>query len=331
MEMLDLTFSALVVHRAIYAAAELKIPDLLADHSRSSDEIAEATGCDADATYRLMRALASAGVLAESVGRMFELTELARTLVSDAHGSMRDWVLFSGSSNYVEAWQDILDTVRTGEPAWDRVRGVPFFDYLKEHPEDAALFDRAMTSLSSWEVEAVLETMDFSAFPMIVDIGGGEGRFLASILKTTPRSRGVIFDQPATLGAAQSFLARAGLAGRCDAVAGDFFASVPAGGDAYLLKYIVHDWDDEAAINILRNCRTAMTADASIFLFETVIPGPEESHLAKLQDLEMLLLLGSRERTVDDYRSLLARADLVLTRVMPTRGYLTIIEAQPRS
>lgn len=328
-QILDLTFAALVIHRAIYTAAQLKIPDLLATGARSSDEVARETGSDANATYRLMRSLASAGVLAETAERRFELTELGETLVSDAPGSMRDWVLFSGSSNYVDAWQDLLATVRTGEPAWDRARGIPFFDYLGEHPDEAAVFNRAMTSLSSWEVEAVLEDFDFGEFEVLVDIGGGEGSFLASILKTTPESRGVIFDQPGTIVGTPSFLAQECLSARCEVVAGDFFESVPAGGDAYLLKYIVHDWDDEAAIKILTNCRRAMTADARILLFETVIPGPDEPHYAKLQDLEMLVLLGSRERTVDDYRSLLERAGLVLTKVIPTSGYLSIVEARP--
>ena len=181
-QILDLTFAALVIHRAIYTAAQLKIPDLLATGARSSDEVARETGSDANATYRLMRSLASAGVLAETAERRFELTELGETLVSDAPGSMRDWVLFSGSSNYVDAWQDLLATVRTGEPGWDRARGIPFFDYLGEHPDEAAVFNRAMTSLSSWEVEAVLEDFDFGEFEVLVDIGGGEGSFLASIL-----------------------------------------------------------------------------------------------------------------------------------------------------
>ncbi len=326
--MLDLTFTALVVHRAIYAAAELKIPDLLANGPRFSDEVAQDTGCDADATYRLMRTLASSGVLTESAGRKFALTDLGATLRTDAHGSRRDWVLFSGSTTYIEAWQDIVATVRTGEPAWNRVHGAPFFDYLGEHPEDAKIFDRAMTSLSSWEVEAVLEAFDFGGIGTLVDIGGGEGRFLASILTATPVSRGVVFDQPDTIAAAESFLAREGLSARCEAVAGDFFESVPAGGDAYLLKYIVHDWDDEAAVKILANCRRAMTADARILLVETVVPGPEQPHYAKLQDLEMLVLLGSRERTVDDYQALFERAGLALTRVIPTTGYLSIVEAR---
>jgi hypothetical protein len=329
--MLDLTFGALVVHRAIYAAADLQIADFLASGARSSDEIAEQTGCDADATYRLMRTLSSAGVLAETVGRTFSLTELGETLKSDTHGSMRDWVLFSGSSTYVEAWQDIVRTIRSGEPAWDRVRGVPFFDYLGADPEEAAVFDRAMTSLSSWEVEAVLEKFDFAGFKLLVDIGGGEGSFLASILKATPGSRGIIFDQAEPIAAAQRLVAQEGLAERCEAVAGDFFASVPAGGDAYLLKYVIHDWDDEAAIRILKNCRRAMAADTKILLFETVVPGPQEPHYAKLQDLEMLVLLGSRERTTDDYRSLLERAGLALTRVISTSGYLSVVEASLRS
>ena len=326
LRMLDLTFVALVIHRAVYAATVLGIPDILGEHKKGSDAVAEAANADSDATYRLMRALSSAGVLTESEGKEFSLTELGSTLRSDIPGSMRGWVLFAGSPFYAGAWQEVVSSIQTGKPGWVKVHGTPFFDYLGDHPDAAATFDAAMTSLSSWEAKAVVEAYDFSSIGTLVDVGGGQGGLLAAVLKANPELRGVVFDQLETVSGAHEHLAREGLAERCEVVGGDFFDFVPP-GDAYLLKYIVHDWDDEQAIRILANCRKSLAKGGKVLLVETVVPGPNEPDGAKIADLEMLVLLGSRERTEQEFGALLDRADLTLNRIVPTREYLKIVEA----
>jgi hypothetical protein len=325
--MLELTFVAFVVQRAIYAAARLGIADLLADGSRASDEIAHAANADADAMYRLLRALASVDVLTESEGRTFGLTELGETLRSDGEGSMRGWVLFSGAGFYLSAWQEIVSSIETGTPAFPRAHGASFFDYLAADADAQSIFDGAMTSLSGFEARAVCDAYDFSATRTLVDIAGGQGTLLASVLEANPHCRGVLFDQPQTVASARSYLAARGLADRSEVVEGDFFASVPAGADTYLLKYIVHDWDDESAIRILTNCREAMAPAGKVLLAEIVMQGRGRLGYPELSDLEMLVLLGSRERTVEEYETLLGRAGLSVKSIVPTLEHLVIIEA----
>jgi O-methyltransferase domain len=326
--MLALTYSGLVLHFALYAAARLGVADAIADGTGEVDEIARRVGGSPDATYRFLRLLASEGVLREREDRTFELTELGSTLRSDAEDSMRGWVLFSGSPHYLAAWQEIVSSIQTGDPAWEKVHGAPFFDYLAAHADLAAGFDAAMTSLSSWEAGAVIDSFDFSSAQTIVDVGGGEGLLLARILLANPRLQGVLFDKPETVAKIDGKFGDPALAGRVTTVGGDFFASVPPGADLYILKYVIHDWDDDRAVRILTSCREAMAPGGRVLLVETVIPGSGESHYAKQQDLEMLVLLGSRERTDAEYEQLLARAGLRLDRLTATGGHLSIVEAR---
>lgn len=325
--LLDTSFTALVLNRALYAAAKLGIADFLRDGPKSSDDLAKATNAHPGALYRLLRALASGGVLSESKDRRFALTRIGSLLRSDAQGSMRGWVTFSGEPFYLQAWQEILYTIRTGKPAWEKVHGMPVFDYFARHPDVAAIFDAAMTSLSGWEAPAIVEAYDFSRFHTLVDVGGGHGRLLLTILKANPKLRGILYDQPHVVEGAHETIGAEGLTRRCEVVEGSFFESVPAGSDGYILKYIIHDWDDEHSIKILRNCRRAMNLGAKLLLVETIIPGPEKPDIAKIADLEMLVLLGSRERTKEEYGTLLREAGLRLTRIVPTREALGIIEA----
>ena len=326
-QMMELTYTALVNARAIYAAAQLGVPDLLQDATGASDELARATGTDPEALYRLLRTLANAGILTESEDHRFALTPLGATLRSDAPGSMRAWVLFSGASFYLQVWQAILYSIHTGRPAWSQVHGAPLFDWLAQHPDAAAIFDQAMTSLSGGEAPAVVSAYDFSAFQTLVDVGGGQGTLLMTILEAHPALRGVLYDQPQVVAGARQPLAAQGLAERCAIVAGDFFESVPPGADAYLLKYILHDWDDEQCLLILRNCRRAMSPDGKLLIVEIIVPPPGEPHLAKVSDLEMLIVLGSRERTREQYESLLGRAGFRVVRIVPTSEPLSLIEA----
>jgi hypothetical protein len=326
---LHLSFTALVIARAVYVAAKLGIPDLLQDQQLRSEELAQATGMQPGALYRLLRALSSAGIVSEFPERRFALTPVGRVLRSDVPGSMRALVLFCGEPFYLQAWQEILYSIQTGKPAWDKVHGMAVFDYYRQHPEDARIFDEAMTSLSWAEAHAVVNAFDFSGFRTLVDVGGGHGTLLTTILHAHPQLHGIVFDQPHVVAGARSRIAREALTPRCDVVAGDFFQAVPHGGDAYILKSIIHDWDDEQSVAILTNCRQAMTAEARLLVVETVVPPPGEAHYAKYQDLEMLVMLGSQERTVEEYTALLRQAQFELVRVVPTQEPLSIIEAVP--
>jgi len=325
--MLDMTYTALVNARAIFAAAKLGIPDRLQDAPCASDDIARATGTDPDALYRLLRALANAGILTESEDHRFALTLLGATLRSDAPGSLRAWVLFSGESFYLQAWQEILYSICTGTPAWNKAHGTSFFEFLRQHPEEAAIFDQAMTSISGGEAPAIVAAYDFSAFQKLVDVGGGRGTLLMTILEANPKLRGILYDQYQVAAGARQQIEAKGFAERCEIVDGDFFESVPSGADAYILKYIIHDWDDDKSLVILRNCHRAMAKEGKLLIVETIIPPPGELHLAKVQDLEMLILLGSRERTREQYEALLRQAGFKLVRIVPTREPLSIIEA----
>jgi hypothetical protein len=328
-QILDMTYTTLVIQRAVYAAVKLDIPDQLADRTLSSSELAEHAGANPDALYRLLRALATAGIVTELPERHFRLTPLGAVLRSDDPGSMRPWVLFGQAPFYLQAWEEIVSSIESGQPAWERIYGAPFFEYLSEYPDAASVFDAAMTSLSAGEVPAVIDAYDFSSFRTIVDVGGGQGTLLAAILKAHPSLQGILYDQPQVIEGAREHLGRAGVLERCELRGGDIFASIPAGADAYLLKYIIHDWDDDAALRILQQCRKAMPDHGALLLIETVIPSADQPHFAKISDLEMLVLLGSRERTEDEYRALLHGAGLTLTRVIPTREYLSIVEARP--
>ena len=328
-QILHMSFTALVIARAVYVAAKLGIPDLLQDQQRSSEELAQATGMHPGVLYRLLRALSSAGVMSEFPDRCFALTPVGHVLRSDVPGSMRALVVFCGEPFYLQAWQEILYSIQTGKPAWDNVHGMAVFDYYRQHPEDARIFDEAMTSLSWAEAHAVVRAYDFSRFRTLVDVGGGHGTLLTMILNANLQLHGIVFDQPQVVEGARSQIAREGLTSRCDVVAGDFFQAVPRGGDAYLLKSVIHDWDDEQSVALLTNCRQAMTAEARLLVIETVVPPPGEAHYAKYQDLEMLVMLGSQERTVEEYTALLRRAQFELVRVVPTQEPLSIVEAVP--
>jgi O-methyltransferase domain len=328
-QILHMSFTALVIARAVYVAAKLGIPDLLQDQQLQSEELAQATGMQPGALYRLLRALSSAGIVSEFPEHRFALTPVGRVLRSDVPGSMRALVVFCGEPFYLQAWQEILYSIQTGKPAWDKVHGMAVFDYYRQHPEDARIFDEAMTSLSWAEAHAVVRAYDFARFRTLVDVGGGHGTLLMTILHAHPQLHGILFDQPQVVEGARSRMTSEGLASRCDVVAGDFFQAVPQGGDAYMLKSIIHDWDDEYSVALLKNCRQVIPAEGRLLVIETVVPPPGEAHYAKYQDLEMLVMLGSQERTVEEYAALFTRAQFKLVGVVPTQEPLSIVEAVP--
>jgi precorrin-6B methylase 2 len=316
------------VSRAIYVAAELGIADLLADGPRTADDLAAAAGAHAPSLHRVLRLLASEGVFAEAADGRFELTPMAAALRRDA-GPARLQVLFTGQEALWRSAGSLLDTVRTGETAFDRVHGVDFFGYYRRHPDERALFDQLMAANTAPAARAVAAAYDFARVGTVVDVGGGLGALAIELLTAHPHLRGVVFDQPAVAAGAREAIAAAGLADRCEAVGGDFFAAVPDGGDAYVVKFILHDWDDGRCAAILRACRRAIPQDGRLLVVELLVPPGNAPSFAKTQDVNMLINLGGRERTEAEYRALYAGAGFELTRTIPVQGELHIIEGAP--
>ena len=313
----------------VYVAAKLELADRLDQCPRTAADLAADVGADPRALYRLMRALASIGIFAEGEGQTFALTPAARLLQSNVVGSLRSSALIYGDDLFWRAYGRMLHSVQTGKPAFDHCHGAPLFPYLETHPEAASLFHEAMSGFSEQESAAILAAYDFSGFSDVIDIGGGRGALVAALLTTCSHLRAVILDlEPAAPGATQ-LLSEAGLTGRATFTAGDFFTAIPEGGDVYLMKSVLHNWDDAAAARILRNCRMAMTKNARLIVIERVIPavtGPSE---AILFDINMLVVLRGQERTEKEYDELFRAADLKLARVIPTRSHLSLIEGVP--
>jgi O-methyltransferase domain/Dimerisation domain len=321
--------------QAIYVFTRLGIPDLLAAGAKTCEQLAQATGAHAPSLHRLLRAPTAWEILTEPAPGSFALAPLGVCLRSDAPDSARSIVLMFGSENFWITWGDLLHCVRTGETAFAHLFGVPgTFDYLADHPDDAALFNAAMTNNSTLTAARIVSSYDFSSARLLVDVGGGRGALIAAILKAYPSLRGTLFDLPAVVATARPELERAGVADRCEVVGGDVFSSVPNDGDIYLLARVIHDWDDEKSIAIFRNCRAAMAPASKLLLVERAIPEKiEPGALVQSQvlgDLNMLVRNGGRERTETEYRALLARADLQLMRTIPTGAEYSLIEALPR-
>src|ERR1700691_1710301 len=281
------------VAQAVHAAAELGIADALANGPLSVEELGRRVQADPDALERLLRALIT-------------------------RGAFRGGARFYGSPQHREHWSMLVDSVKTGRPSVPTLRGQEFFDYLASEPDLGRLFDQAMTSVSELTLGPIVAGYDFSGYSTIVDVGGGHGRLLAAILAATPAARGVLYDQPQVVADAPTMLRQHRIDDRVRIESGSFFESVPAGGDVYVLKLIIHDWPDEQAIKILRTVREAAGPRGTVLLVEQVIPTHDREFLGKWADLEMLLCLAARERTADEYRDLLARAGLRLTRVVQT-------------
>jgi len=319
------------VSQAIYVAAKLGIGDLLAAGPRAIGDLARTTGTHEASLYRLLRALVSVGIFARRGEHEFALTPLGDALRADHPRSARAFTLFFGSPVHWAVNGDLLRSVETGGTAFDRVFGMPFFDYLTSHPESAATFDAAMTGISAPHVHAILAAYDFSSFTHLVDVAGGRGHVLAAVLRAHPKLRGTLFDVAYSIeGAREQLAAASDLAGRVELVEGDFFASVPAGADAYFLKNIIHDWDDERSTVILRNCRRAIAPSGKLLVAEFVLADDDEPSFGKLLDLEMLLFAPQgRERTQAEYRRLLAGAGFELGRVISTATGIGLIEARP--
>ena len=324
MEMIIATWTS----QAITAAAQLGVADALADGPLMIDELAARVGADADALRRLLRALISRGIFRHRRDGRYELNSLAATLRSDAPVSMTSAARFYGSQEQRERWTLLVDSIRTGNSVVPALRGKESFDYFADQPELADLFNQTMTSVSELTDAPVVAGYDFSAYPTIVDVGGGHGPLLAAILAAAPASRGVLYDLPLVVAKASNLLRENEVDDRVRIAEGSFFDSVPGGGDAYVLKNIIHDWPDEKAVQILRNVRGAAGPEATLLLVEMVIPEHDRDFPGKWVDLEMLLNLAARERTAAEYSYLLRQAGYRMTRVVQTASPLSVVEAR---
>lgn len=316
------------ITQAIRVASSLRIADHLKHGAREVDELAILTRSHVDSLYRLLRALAAVGVFHEGEGRAFSLTPMGECLRTDSATSIGAWAEVVGTPYYWQAWGHLLHSVQTGENAFKSLNGKDVWQFRAEHPVHGATFDRAMTEHSRGGAEAVVGAYDFSSFGHVVDIGGGQGLLLSAILRAHPDVRGTLFDQPNVVPGARAVLTQSGVIERCDIVAGSFFQAVPGGGDAYLMRMVIHDWEDEEAIAILKVCRRAMGQTAKLLLIERLVAPPNEMPATKFSDLNMLLLPGGRERTREELSDLLVRSGFELTGVSAA-GLHNVIEARP--
>jgi len=315
---------------ALQAALKLQIPDRVAAGTKAVNELARDARVDEDALYRIMRALASVGIFDERQPRTFDLTPAGRMLQKGQPG-FYDMGLWITSPFHFRVYAEMLFSVTTGTPAAEKVAGMPVFEYLArpENKELSGIFNNAMTGFSADVAPAAVDAYDFTGIDVLVDVAGGHGKVLTSILQRYPRMRGILFDLPHVIEGAAPLIAAAGVEGRCATMTGDFFKDVPE-GSAYIMKHIIHDWDDARARMILRNIRTKLLgkANGKLLLLEAVLQPGNAPDLGKLIDLEMLMVPGGRERSESEFRALLASAGFELTRVIPTRSPLSIIEAR---
>ena len=316
------------ISRAVYVIAKLGIPDLLKSKPKTADELASTTNMHAPSLYRLLRALASVGVLSAE-GDSFGLTPVSETLVTDAPGSLRWFAVSELGQEHYPAWGNLMHSVKTGDIAFDNFFGVDIWKYFSQNPEDARVFNDSMSGVTAATNEAITSLYDFSGFNKLIDVGGGHGGLITGILKKNPNLKGVLFDAPEVIEGARPKIEAAGLADRLQTVSGDFFKAVPAGGDAYIMKWIIHDWDDQKSNTILRNIRNQIPANGRLILVDCVVPETNEPHFSKFIDLNMLVMTGGKERTEKEFRELLAAAGFKLLRVIPTALPTSIVEAEP--
>ena len=323
----QMLFGALM-QQNICVAARLGIADLLAEKPQTAEELAAKTETHAPSLYRVLRVLASAGIFAENADQKFELTPLAALLRSDAPNSMRDFAIMMGADWQWRDWGELMHCVKTGETAQKKVHGMGTFEFFAQNAEAGEVFNRAMTNLSQSNVPAIVEAYDFSGIGKLVDIAGGHGILLAGILKANPQVQGVLFDLPNVIEGAGKLLEKEGVRHRIELASGDFFQSVPAGGDAYMMRHIIHDWDDQRSIKILQNIGLAMNENGKVLIIEMVVPEGNEPSPSKILDVQMLVMEGGKERREDEYQKLLEASGFRLTRIIPTRSPLSVIEGE---
>lgn len=313
--------------QSVYVAAKLGLADLLSEGPKSVTELAQEADADAPSLYRVLRALASCGVFEEVDNQTFALNSTAKLLRSNVPGSLRDVAVFMGEDWHWQVWGKTIYSVRTGKPAWREVHGQDVFPYFAVNQKASKIFDDAMTSFSTLATQAVIEAYDFSGIDTLVDIAGGHGRLLTAILESSPRTNGVLFDLPHVIASAREKIAGSGLSSRVEFVTGDFFVSVPEGADCYIMKHIIHDWDDTKALQILRNINKVIRRDGRVVVVEAIVVDRNQPDFGKLLDIEMLVSPGGKERTAAEYEELFNSAGMRLNRIVPTSSPYSVIEA----
>lgn len=311
--------------QAVYVAARLDIAGKLREGPQTAEDLSRLTATHAHSLYRLLRMLASVGVLSEDSERRFSLTAVGDCLRDDVPGSQRAMALIAGEEHY-QSWGDLLYSIQTGLPAFDKMFGMPVFDWLSKHPQKAAEFDQAMVSVHGRETASMLDAYDFSSIKTLADIGGGNGSVLIATLQRNAHLQGILYDLPGVIERATPRFEEAGLASRCQLIAGSFFDSIPAGADAYLMRHIIHDWTDEQCLTILRHIHAVIPDHGRLLVAESVIPPGNAPFFGKQLDLNMLVIPGGQERTAAEYQELFAAAGFRLTRIVPTNTELSVVE-----
>jgi O-methyltransferase domain len=320
-----------IVSACLNVAVKMRVPDLIGEGVIELGALARQAGAQEEALFRVLRVLEMNGIVSRKGQRSYQLTPAGQLLRRDSAGSLAAAIEWISDPLHLTLYSELRSSVETGKTTFDAIYGIPFFDWSSqaENAEEAEVFNDAMTSISKLCIPAFLEAYSFGSFERIVDVGGGHGAVLRSILKQHAGLSGTLAEMPSLIPAANAAIAHDGLSHRCEAVACNFFQSVPAGGDLYFMKHIVHDWADEPAIELLRNIRAAMPANGTLLLAEAVLDDSPAPHLGKLLDIEMIAFVGGKERTATEFRQLLARAGFVLRRVVPTRSPLSLLEAAP--
>lgn len=320
--------NGMFVAGTISCLAQLGIPDLVEHGPKSADELARQIGADPHAVYRLMRATASVGVLSEGADGKFSETPLSAVLRSNAKPSLRAFAMMHAREWHGRGWTQLEYCVRTGKQAIDKIYGMPIFQYFQQHPEEAQLFNECMTNLSTIDGPAVADAYSFSEIHSIVDVGGGHGLLLATILARNAHVKGTLYDVAHVVAGAKDGPLKP-VMDRCTIASGDMFSSVPAGADAYIMKHIIHDWPDDLCIKILRACRQGVNPGGKLLVVDNVIHPGNEFAPGKFMDLQMLIFPGGCERTEKQFSDLFAAAGWKLSRVIPTVVPESIVEGVP--
>lgn len=320
--------SSLWVSRLLYLAAKLGLADLITAGTDTYQALAAKTNSHERSMQRVLRALGCIGIVEQTDGGRIKLTELGETLRSDHPGKARSTVMMIGGPWMWRSWEEFEYSVATGKTAAEKVLGMPVFDYLAQHPDLVSIFSEAMVGIHGQEPAAIAEAYDFSRFGTIVDVGGATGNLLAAILSKYPQPKGLLYDMPHVIKDAPAFLAGRGVADRITTEGGSFFERVPAGGDAYVLSHVIHDWSESQCLTILGHCRKAMKPGAKLLIVEMVLPDGNEPHPGKMLDIVMLTVPGGEERTASEYRELLGKAGFRMNRVVPTASAVGVVEAE---
>jgi hypothetical protein len=316
------------ISQAIHVAAVLHVADQITEEARSCDDIASAIGVQPFPLYRLLRALAALGIFHEHDGKMFSLTPMGRCLRSDSEQQVSPFAILMGQAYYQQAWGQLLQSIKTGNTAFVAAHGMTNWQYRKTHPEQNAIYNAAMTENSNIINQAILKACNLNACPRIADIGGGQGSLLAEILQAYPQAHGVLFDQPHVVSDADLLMTKAGVRHRCEIIAGDMFESIPGGCDAYCMKYVLHDWNDQDVIRILANCRRDIPATALLFVIEQFLGPPNQDSIGKFVDLNMMVGTGGQERTREELGSMLGRSGFQIIDMIETETPLYVTVAQ---